>query len=342
MSHLPWLKAGVWGVRRGPFGVLAVAAAVVFFGGGPPAHADLTITPHFTANFVTDFGANAGAAEAAWEAAASVYTSTFNNNIHINITVDAVAGTSVFGQSSTFLNSFFYATMRNAVVANATSADQLTSVGPGGSVSATDPVGGTHTWWVTTAQAKALGLIADNMSTDGITTFGAGNPFSFSGTPRAGTYDFKGVAAHEISEVMGRLGISGGTIGNSTNSYSLIDLFSYTGANTRGLIGGPGNNFSINNGTTLLKLYNNSAQNGLDSRDWAPGTNDSFNQFANSGVVNPVSAVDIREMNVIGYNLIPTAVVPEPSSMLMAVLGALGLSAYGWRRRRQKSEGTVA
>src|SRR5262249_52034035 len=157
----------------------------------------------------------------------------------------------------------------------------------------TDPTGGTGTWWVTTAQAKAIGLIADNLSTDGTTRFGAGNPFTFSGPIAAGTFDFKGVAAHEISEVMGRLGLSGGTVDSSPNSYSLLDLFSYTGAGTRGLGPGPNENFSIDNGTTLLKLYNNAAANGLDTRDWASGTNDSFNQFSSSGVVNPVSGVDL-------------------------------------------------
>jgi hypothetical protein len=142
------------------------------------------------------------------------------------------------------------------------------------------------------------------MSEDGITIFGAGNPFTFSGAITAGTYDFQGIAAHEISEVMGRLGLSGGTVGTTANSFSLIDNFSYTGAGMKGLGGGPGNNFSIDNGTTLLKLWNDPTANGLDSRDWAPGTNDAFDQFSDSGVVNPVSAVDLQLMDVIGYDLV--------------------------------------
>lgn len=114
---------------------------------------------------------------------------------------------------------------------------------------------------------------------------------------------------------MGRLGLSGGTVGSTTNSYSLIDDFSYTGAGTRGLGKGAGNNFSVDNGTTLLKLWNNASANNLDSRDWASGTNDSFNQFSSSGVVNPVSAVDLRLMDVLGYDA-----VPEPSGTLTGLL----------------------
>src|SRR5262249_39154470 len=155
-------------------------------------------------------------------------------------------------------------------------------------------------------------------SNDGTTTFGAGNPFTFAGPITAGTYDFQGVAAHEISEVMGRLGISGGTVGSSANSHSLIDDFSYTGAATKLIGSGPGSNFSIDNGTTLLKLYNDATAFGLDSRDWAPGSNDSFNQFAGPGVVNPVSPVDLREMDVIGYDRI---IVPEPTAGALLLVG---------------------
>jgi PEP-CTERM motif len=41
----------------------------------------------------------------------------------------------------------------------------------------------------------------------------------------------------------------------------------------------------------------------------------------------------------VGYDLSRQVVVPEPSTMLVA---ALGLSAYGWRRRKQRAEETVA
>jgi hypothetical protein len=269
----------------------------------------LVITPTFTANFDTNFGANAAAAKAAWIAAAQVFTTHFADNIHINITVDAVAGTNVFGQSNTSLLSLSYADLLARIAAETRTQNDQIAIGPGGSMTAADPTNGTGTWWLTRPQAKALGHIPDDMSEDGINTFGAGNSFTFSGAITAGTYDFPGIAAHEISEVLGRLGLSGGTVGTTANSFSLIDNFSYTGPGTKGLRAGPGNNFSIDNGTTLLKLWNDSTTNGLDSRDWAPGTNDAFNQFSGPGVVNPVSAVDLRLMDVIGYDLLtPSAV----------------------------------
>jgi hypothetical protein len=303
---------------------------------GVPAFGSFVITPTFTSNFVTDFGANAAAAEAAWTAAANVFEANFTDNIHVNITVDAVAGTGVFGQSNTFLDSLSYSTLRTLMLADAKTADDATATGAGGSITAADPVSGTHTWWVTTAQAKAIGLIPNNSSTDGTTTFGAGNPFTFAGPVAGGTYDFQGVAAHEISEVLGRLGLGGATVGGFANSYSLIDLFSFSGAGTRvlgnGGVGGEGS-FSVDDGTTLLKTYNDQASNGLDLRDWFGGTNDSFNQISSSGVTNAVSVVDLREMDVIGYDRAFTA-VPEPSSVFLL---AIGLAAFAWLKKSSAS-----
>jgi hypothetical protein len=255
----------------------------------------LIITPTFTSGFTTNFGTNAAAAKAAWIAAAKVFTDAFSDPIHINITVDAVTKAGVFGESFPGLVTIKYADLFNQVVAHASTQNDAIAIGPGGSMPATDPSNG-GIWQLTRAQAKALGVIADDTHDDGGTTFGSTNAFTFSGPIAANTFDFKGVCAHEITEVMGRLGLSGGN-----NTFSLIDIFSYTGAGMRSLSGGAATFFSINNGTTLIKEFNDAPANHLDTRDWAGGTNDAFNQFSNSNVVNPVSAVDLQLMDVIGY-----------------------------------------
>jgi hypothetical protein len=258
----------------------------------------LIITPTFTSGFDTNFGANATAARASWIAAAKVFTDAFSDDIHVNITVDAVTKATVFGESFPATVSISYADLYDQVVAYASTQNDAIAIGPGGSMTATDPTNGTGTWQLMRAQAKALGHIPDDMTDDGGTTFGAQNTFTFSGPIASGTSDFQGVCAHEISEVMGRTGLSG-----SNNSFSLIDCFSYAGAGMKSLGSGAGNFFSIDNGVTLLKEFNDtSAVHHLDTRDWAgDGTNDSFNQFSSGGVVNPVTAVDLQVMDVIGY-----------------------------------------
>ena len=307
-----------------------VAAAVVVISLKPAVSSALVITPTFTANFNSNFGANAAAAQASWIAAANQFTSNFSDPIHVNITVDGVAGTSILGQSSTFLQSIAYANILTRFGADATTPTDATAVGAGGSLSGADPVGSAHTYWLSTAQAKAIGYIADNLSTDGTTTFGAGFTYTFSGPIAGGAYDFQHVAAHEISEVMGRLGISGGTIGASANSFSVIDLLSYTGSGARGMGNGAGNSFSVDGGITLLKLFNNQSGLGGDSRDWASGSFDAFNAFSNSGVANTLTPVDFQLMDALGYNLIPA---PEPATSMLLISGlGMGLCL----RRRQK------
>jgi hypothetical protein len=256
----------------------------------------LIITPTFTSGFETNFGANATAAKASWIAAAKVFTDAFTDDIHINITVDAVTTPGTFGRSFPNFLSISYADLFDRVSAYASTENDAIAIGPAGSMTATDPTNGLGTWALARPQAKALGFIPDDMSDDGGTTFGAQNAFTFSGQIATGTFDFQGVSAHEIAEVMGRLGLSGGN-----NMFSLIDNFAYTGAGTRALRGGAANFFSIDNGTTLLKQFNDNSVNHLDTRDWEGGTNDAFNQFSNDGVVNPVSAVDLQLMDVIGY-----------------------------------------
>ncbi len=301
---------------------------------GTPAHAQgLIITPNFTAGFNANFGANAAAAQASWIAAANLFTSKYNDNIHVNITVDAVTGSGILGQSSTPIFQVTYANLRTAMINDAKSASDFTSVGAGGSITAADPSAPGNLWWVTRAQRKAIGLAASDLTNDGTITFGTGFSYTFSGAIAPGTIDFMGVAAHEISEVMGRIGISGGTVGG-TVSYTLLDDLSYTGAATKGLGNGAGNFFSIDNGITLLKAFNNQAGNGGDSRDWASGSNDSFNAFSSAGA-NPVTAVDYQEMDVLGYDLVA---VPEPATVALMGLAMAAVGYQGWRYRRNLRE----
>ena len=258
----------------------------------------MIITPTFTANFQTNFGADSGAAMDAWAAAAKHFTDAFTDDIHINITVDAVTNPNTFGRSFPRTVTIGYAELFELLSAHASTQNDVTAVGPGGSMTATDPTNGAGTWVLMRAQAKALGFIPDDMSDDGGTTFGATNPFTFSGQVASGTFDFQGVAAHEISEVMGRLGFSGGQ-----NQFSLIDNFAYNSPGVKALRGGAGNFFSIDNGTTLLKQFNDPTVTPGDTRDWNGGTDDSFNNISDSGVVNAVSAVDLQLMDVIGYGV---------------------------------------
>jgi hypothetical protein len=250
----------------------------------------------------------------------SQFSSNYNDNINVNIKVTAVPGTGTLGHSDTFLFSVAsYTALRNAVAADSRTGDDVTALGGGGSLpSGADPIGSAHAYLVSTAEAKALGLTADNFSNDGTFTFGGGFSYTYDPLNRAvpGKIDFIGVAMHEFSEIMGRIGLMGQNITGSPN-YMLLDLFNYTGVGARGLNDGPGRFLSINNGATLLKAFNDHSSNGGDLADWASGTNDAFNAFSSSGVQNDLTLVDLRKMDVIGYDRTGTS-SPTPTATATA------------------------
>ena len=265
----------------------------------------LTINPIYDDAAMAAAGLSPGQianVKTAFAAAAAQLTSNFHDPINVNITVTAVPGTTVLGQSLFFSSVFSYSSVRTSLLADSKTADDATALGGSGSVAASDPVVSTHNWRVGSALAKALGLIPDDLITDGTFSFGAGFTYAFDpNNVGVGQYDFQGVAMHEITEIMGRVPGLGTVLGGTPN-YKPFDLFRYTGPGTRGLTGGGGIQFSLDGGTTLLKPFNNAVSNGGDAGDWASGTNDSFNAFSSSGVKNGLSEVDFRVMDVIGYD----------------------------------------
>jgi len=238
----------------------------------------------------------------AFLAAAAQFTSNFNDPINVNIFVTAVPGTGTFASSQPFRVDTNYTEIRNALLGDSKSTDDAIAVGGSGSISVIDPVAGPHRWFILSALAKAIGIIPDDLLGDGTFTFGAGINFSFDpNNVAAGQYDFQGVVLHEISEIMGRYpGL--GIVSSGAVSYRPFDLFRFSGPGVRGLTGGPNIQFSLDNGANLLKLFNNAIANAGDAQDWATGTNDAFNAFSSSGVKNGLSAVDLRVMDVIGYD----------------------------------------
>ncbi len=288
---------------------------------------------------------------AAFQDAVNFYQSTFSDPITINIDVGwgEVAGSAIssgaLGESETYLAGFYnYGQVRNALTADRSSAADLTAVA---SLPASDPTAG-RPELMATAEAKALGL-RGGAGTDGFVGFDKTSRWTFNPAQRAvgGAYDFIGVAEHEISEVMGRMA----DLGTFDGALTPLDLFRYSASGRRALAPGNGQYLSINGGAANLDTFNGT--NGGDLGDWAGRSIDAYNAFAYSGVALPVSAADITEMDILGYNLTgagaggrgavaqrgvgtaaPHAIVPiaEPSSMAVLAAAVLGLALY--RRKR--------
>lgn len=264
--------------------------------------------------------------------------SHFTNNVTININVGygEVGGTNLspgaLGESESYLASYTYSQLYNAWNADTGGSSNnlyLSSSNPDGSA----------TYWTTTAEAKALGLMSASSSVDGYVGFSSGNVFSYGSTTTSGTYDFYGVAIHELTEVMGRLLLAGQTLSGSgssyPNSYALYDLFRYSSQGVQDMSTSMGGYFSANNGSTSSPTGAFNTTSGGDYGDWASSmTNDAFDAFATSGVTLGISQVDLTVLQALGWNPGTTAAGPvAPTGVNIApdtsALGSVFSSTVG-------------
>jgi hypothetical protein len=243
------------------------------------------------------------------------FESHFNDPVTINITVGyGEAGGyslgSALGMSLSYLQSTTYSQIKSALGADATTADDSSAVA---SLSSSDPISSAHNYWISTAEAKALGLNTSTTNTDGFVGFSStAGIFDYNNSDGVSTnqYDFFGVVAHEFSEVMGRILLVGTTNLNGTPAYDALDLFHFSSSGVHDFSGSTPGYFSINNGATSLNTFNTNASG--DAGDWKGDTIDAFNAFGKPSVAEPISQADLTALDVIGWNAASSSSPPPP------------------------------
>ena len=262
-------------------------------------------------------------------AAVQYLESQINDPITITIAVGygevggVALGSGALGESETYLTSYSYAQLANAMKADATSASDASAIA---SLLATNPTGN-GTFWVSTAEAKALGLAPSGTSTDGYVGFSSSaNIFDYNNADgvTAGQYDFYGVVLHELTEVMGRQTMDGQSFAG-TPGYEPLDLFHYSAPGVQTFSGTQPGYFSADGGTTNLANFNTNP--GGDFGDWAGPTLDAMNAFGTPGVIEPMTSADITAMDVLGWNL-ASASSPPPPPTAQPDLTVSGLSLF--------------
>ena len=265
--------------------------------------------------------ANQAAIEAAVVTAAQVYTETFSNHVVINIAVGygeingSTMNSNALGESESYGFITNYSTIQSAL--NTADASLIRSGLESFNALSADNPPTTGNFFVTSAEAKALGLVSHcSTAIDGYIGISSSSSLVYfpanGGTIGKSQFDGVGIAAHEISEVMGRIGLEGGTLGTYMDVYTPLDLFRYEAPNVRDLTPTPGY-FSINGGSggaTNLNTYND-PQNGGDAADWASASigasnavvHDSYDAYGTPGIITNVSPIDILEDAVLGYKL---------------------------------------
>ena len=163
----------------------------------------------------------------------------------------------------------------------------------------------TGQFFATSAETKALGLVNPlSTSPDGFVGFTSSYPLYYgtSGTPSSSQYDLYAIAEHELTEVMGRIGIENTYSFNGKATYTPLDLFNYSRSGALSL-SPSGGYFSTSNGAANLGAYNN-ARNGGDIADWSSLVpKDAFDAFTSPGVAGAMSANDVLEVAALGYKL---------------------------------------
>ena len=279
----------------------------------------LIINPTFSAN--VNALPNAATVQNAFNYAKLQIENLYSDNFTLNMTVDATSSAGALGGSSTFLEGYYnYAGVggiRAAMVADSKGANDASAYS---TLPVSDPTGGTHTWATSQAQMRALNLapVFTPNASDGTFTFGTNvfggppaypNNYTFDPLNRAqvNKFDWIGVATHEITEIMGRIPGLGTNFGGGGPDFMPMDLFHFTGTGVHNFTNGAGRYFSIDNGVTHLKNYNNAAAFGGDPQDWESALGgvppDSFNAFNGPGVLSPITPVDVIQEDVIGYDL---------------------------------------
>ena len=308
-----------------------------------PNHLVINLVPD--ASVTTEFGANYQTSTF-WtgvEAAANLFENTFFDPITITIDVgwgeiDGQMVPSNEAESLRNQTSFSFSQIKAALTKDAQSANDATALAH---LPTTDPGPGGPDFKIADAEARALGLSASTPAQDGF----IGIATDWDPTDA----NFVGVVEHEISEVLGRASGINALTGAFTGSYSVLDLFRYAAGPTAepssatGPGGGP-TYFSIDGGATALNTFSSTAAEDPGG-DWAPGgANDAFNAILPNAPA-PVSAVDLTEMDVLGYDRQPRPIpvttagidyrVPVPNGGTTATptsyIGASAIAAAGYQ-----------
>lgn len=340
--------------------------AALFLATGNHAHAQLDIVINAGPDLL-----NNSQALAAFERAAAQWETFFTDPITVNIDADLDPNLpeSTLGQASSVLLTAGYDTLRNSVVTDAAAEtdDAIVAFLPdSANFGATLPAGVslvTANLAGNKANLKALGfenLDAAFGPTDATITFNSTFNFDFDNSDgiTSGSFDFESVASHEIGHALGFTSavdqvdalVSSGSTG-AVNP-TIFDLFRFSDTVNpsttteftnfdRNLVPGETSHFDevIENfipGSEGLLATGVTQGDGDQASHWK----DLGSSATPIGILDPnlaadeigvITIADIRALDLIGYDINITTLVPEPSSTLLLTLS---FCLMGSRRRR--------
>lgn len=316
-----------------------------------------------------------------FQAAANIWEGLLTDPVTVTINVNYTSlGAGILGSASSTQNTVTYSAFKAALTLDNSSADDAlavanlqagsattlyinrTSNNPNGSGSAipyvdSDGDPNNTTIRLTLANERALGLYAaSGGATDASITFSSNFSWDFdpSNGITAGTYDFVGVAAHEIGHSLGFISgvdvldinsppVNGPFADNLFTFVSPLDMFRYSAASVA-------NNaldwtadsrvkyFSLDAGATSLGTFSTGVNfgDGRQASHWKDSLGlGVMDPTAATGELLAISALDLRAFDAIGWNLNSnTLAVPEPTTAMLWLVGGLVMWRYGVQRKK--------
>ncbi|MEN9665802.1 MAG: hypothetical protein RLZZ326_2165 [Planctomycetota bacterium] len=373
-------------------GGVAVALLVAIFGSiVPPSATATTLKFAFTpvgalATLQTSNPTLYGNVTEGFTTAGNIWAGYFRDDMTLNVNIDYPSmGYNILGSTNIQTLGYYYADVRAALQLDRTSADDFLAAsnlpaGPylsfltndwetGVLVVDANDTANNAVLDVPRANAKALGFTYEGIIDPNDATLDASISFSSdfdwdfdrSDGISSGTFDFVGVAIHEIGHAMGFLsGVDYVDFYSAPYGYypldldpyrvfTVLDLYRHGARNGGGLdfaADGTGSDnpyFSLDGGATALGTFSTGSYNG-DGRQashWKDnlglGILDPTFDFGELGIV---SALDVRAFDAIGYDLVvEQGAVPEidPAGFGSALALALGVLGMIERRRQQAS-----
>jgi hypothetical protein len=357
-----------------------------------------------TINLIDLGGVTGSPSEQGFRIAANYWGSMFTNTATINLGVGyAPLATGIIGSTGSSRMDYTVAQWESSINATKSSStiDQslvLPTLSGGGisgltvgvnaagvnDTTVTATLNGTQTaskvLYLNTSVVKALGGTAvynPGVTTDAQVTFSSNFNFDFNPTNgiTANTFDFIGVAIHEIGHALGF--VSGvdffdyygkpngpGALTydlNSTSIFSALDMFRYSAPGTLDFRTGGTKYFSINGGASAM--FGNTLSTGAYNGDGSQASHwkDTAGCAVGNGIMDPtfcygqtgvITGTDLAAFDAMGWNLsadaltyantstaaIFLAAVPEPSVWAMMLAGGVGLAGITRRARRRAAD----
>jgi hypothetical protein len=277
-------------------------------GSGPGSVVAVT-SGGITINLLFDAAAMAAPAsfKAGIQQAAAILASTISDHITVNLKIDysGTGGGAAAGPDNGLFES--YTTIKADLVNNATPGDTIFNALPSGS-----SVQGQSNVAVWNAQLKLLGFLGANDTTtdDGSATFSTDiNPNLL-----------VGVALHELTHALGRVPYG--------PQPDIFDLFRFTSSGVRLFQGGataPAAFFSVDGGVTKLADLGQTSDASDFLNSGVQGPHDPFNEFYNGSTSQTLSAVDLKQLDALGFHVAAPVnrapVVTIPSANVSATAG---------------------